>query len=306
MNTLEPKHPPGPDFVCIGMANSGTRWLFDLLESHADVRMPKLKELHFLDSGFREHLARNLWAKQIRKQHNGNQIDPRHVEFFMRYLESPLLEELRIIERQFHKDFSEPGFSLSAFRPEAHHYAWYESLFEPYRPFQTGDITPGYRRLPSDLIAQFHARYPNTRYLMMVRHPAERRISTYNKIITKNPDRKESILSGISKGKTFALDEGSDPPSVHSRWAEIVGSNRIHVVLLDDVKVTPRKVRRDVFAFLGLSEEPGKFKKSLPKNRKKGVFGKHLEPEHEQIIHKNSAEDVTRHKAAFGGASLNW
>ena len=40
---------PGPGFVCIGAQKGGTTWLYENLNSHPEVWMPPIKEIHYFN-----------------------------------------------------------------------------------------------------------------------------------------------------------------------------------------------------------------------------------------------------------------
>jgi hypothetical protein len=40
-----------PDFLCIGAQKSGTSWLQRNMETHPQVWLPPIKEVHYLDGG---------------------------------------------------------------------------------------------------------------------------------------------------------------------------------------------------------------------------------------------------------------
>jgi len=44
-----------PDFLCIGAQKAGTTWLHANLAKHPDIFLPKFKELHYFNSGYRKY-----------------------------------------------------------------------------------------------------------------------------------------------------------------------------------------------------------------------------------------------------------
>lgn len=44
-----------PDFLCIGAQKAGTTWLYANLSKHPDIFLPKSKELHYFNGGYRKY-----------------------------------------------------------------------------------------------------------------------------------------------------------------------------------------------------------------------------------------------------------
>lgn len=286
---------PGPDFIGIGLPASGTRWLYDSLVAHRAVRMPPIKELHFLDRGVLKASLERLQARP------GWSLPRRHRRFIATYERSGLLEELLRHEAGFQA--ARRAGVRSERLPTPAEFDLYERLFLPFRPFATGEVTPAYHRLSDRLIESFTDRFPGVKYLLMVRNPVERFLSSLNKRIAlgiltlEEADRRvEDALAGRG------LDEPS-PSRAFDRWTRHVGSGAVHAVLLDDVARDPVAAQRDIFAFLGLPT--GRMWFRVPGNRKQGLYPRTVSVDAE-ALRPAFADEIRACRERFGGATLTW
>ncbi len=167
----------GPDFIGIGIPASGTRWLYDALAAHPMIRMPLVKELHFLDRGVRSRRLAKLRARPAW------QLPRRHRRFVRVYERSGLLEQLVEHEARYHA--RERTGAPTDLLPSEAEFDLYQRLFQPFRPFVTGEVTPGYYRVSDRTIDAVATRFPHARYLLMVRHPVDRLLSSLNKRVAK-------------------------------------------------------------------------------------------------------------------------
>src|SRR4051812_44844536 len=78
----------GPNFFCIGPANSATTWLADQLKLYPDIWLPPIQELNYLSSGFSRfkgthnlELAWDWWSILKRLVRNKSLSPRRDLEF---------------------------------------------------------------------------------------------------------------------------------------------------------------------------------------------------------------------------------
>ncbi len=294
----------GPDFVCIGMPSSGTRWLYDNLQAHEDTQMPLIKELHFLDRGFRERSVRNVLKYLEAEAGAPVPLSAADRTFLKRYAECDLLPELRAAEQEYHEVFKTGASDETLFRPEGRHFDWYDSLFDCYRPKMSGDITPGYWRLNSDVIEAFHARYPEARYLAILRNPVARVVSAMNKKVHKGlksrADARRHLEAADSKLPRLL------PSRAIEKWSAVVGREAILVLTLDDVIADPQATRHRIYDFLDLSTDPAKIDLSLTDNRKQNRFPNLLGDVDTTNLRRRYDEEIERCRALIGGATFDW
>src|SRR4051812_31532975 len=157
--------PSGPDFICIGLQKAGTQWLYDQLQFHPALWMPPIKEFHYFDRRYRgklkprsgdisrlEEFAEDpVGTNKQRARRKARPLDQRDLEF------------LQLLH-------SHSGKRKSITR--------YSELFSPKGMLLSGDITPGYSRIGSELVRDLSEAFPNVRVIMLIRDPVQRMIST--------------------------------------------------------------------------------------------------------------------------------
>src|SRR3954466_11611689 len=143
----------GPDFICIGLPKAGTGWLYDQLEAHPAFWMPPVKELVYLN---REHPRLKF------VDGNGEAV--------------PRLEERERLVHRTNLDERDQGFLRYAAtcRGLPRDLERYAKLFQFKGALLSGDITPPYWALPTDIIVQVAARFPQTKIIVVLRDPVDR------------------------------------------------------------------------------------------------------------------------------------
>src|SRR4029453_6631672 len=127
----------GPDFLCIGVHKGGTTWLYQQLDSHPDFWMPPLKELHYLDQ-----------LSRVQRSSSPRCRDDRDRRF---------LQSINSLSANPYLDFE--------------HYA---RLFEPKGALLSGDISPNYSTLTSEVIRRVVTHFPKLKVIFLARDPVER------------------------------------------------------------------------------------------------------------------------------------
>lgn len=119
----------------------------------------------------------------------------------------------------------------------------------------TGEITPAYAILSREMIAKVHSWVPDAKLLFIMRDPVERAWSQARK------DYPELTGKPVAEASRDELAEFLDSPAVRRRgdyaaclanWMSVYPRERFWLGLLDDVRVDPAGVLRDVFDFLEL------------------------------------------------------
>ncbi|MEM7191709.1 MAG: sulfotransferase [Pseudomonadota bacterium] len=304
---------PGPDFVSIGMPLSGTRWLYDQLSAHEDVRLPKIKELHFLDRGIRAESAKKRLERQSQRERRDN-LDAADTLFLDRYINSPVSTELVEIEADYHRPPKQLGgrFDRTAnIALEARHFEWYLSLFEPFKPKITGDITPGYYAVNREKIAQFRSYCPKAKQILIVRRPADVVISKLKKRVRKGVMTKSevdrSFGAGPDRSAFFQAVCRVAPTRGFQNWSSVFGEDNIHVIIFDDIVADAETVRQELCRYLGLSVGPDSFSLAANHNRKQRKEGEEVVLDIDrEAISEALHEETERCKALFGGSTANW
>jgi len=214
----------GPDFLCIGAHKAGTTWLYQQLDSHPDFWMPPVKELHYFDQLARVHRASALRCR-----------DERDLRF---------LEMLKTVS-------AVPTIDLEN----------YGRLFEPKASLLSGEISPNYSTLSSEVIQQIVRYFPNLKVIFLARDPVERVWSHlsmevhYRQIEAFDPTNIDEVNRNLSRRGMLLR---SYPSAVVARWKRYVHPEQFRVYFFDDLKSNPAGLRRSVFRFLGADpDKPG-------------------------------------------------
>jgi len=148
--------PDGPDFICIGMSSSGTGWLFDQLKDHPDFWIPPVKEFSYL-------------RRDIYRLHGG--LTSKLELFRLHFDERSEVWSAR--RPRDHRDtkFLEEASRLAGLPRDIDRYS---ALFNSKGTAISGEITPGYALLDTEVILDVAAALPDVKILLMLRDPLER------------------------------------------------------------------------------------------------------------------------------------
>lgn len=141
-------------FVCIGAQKAGTTWLARMLQSHPDLFLTPVKEIHYFDHirGITEHLSNSKRRSRYRKYHQRmwtqwHRFDEHRGQWawYRDYMKSPIDD------------------------------AWYASLFRHRgtRRF-AGEVTPEYAILGQEGLSHLKRLAPDARVLFIMRNPVTR------------------------------------------------------------------------------------------------------------------------------------
>jgi len=287
--------PSGPDFICIGLQKAGTQWLYDQLQFHPDLWMPPIKEFHYFDRRYRgklkprsgdisrlEEFAEDpVGTNKQRARRKARPLDQRDLEF------------LQLLH-------SHSGKRKSIAR--------YSKLFSPKGMLLSGDITPGYSRIGSELVRDLSEALPNVRVIMLIRDPVQRMISTTLMMHRRGGLTDEQLVQDDTL-QSFATaerrEQRSYPSVIGPRWEKFFGE-RFRYFFFDDVVARPDIVRRDILTFLGA--DPAKPSADLPAgfNRKAKSVKPVVSPRLESFLAEYYKEELYRCADYFGGPAQDW
>lgn len=134
-------------------------------------------------------------------------------------------------------------------------YGWYERQF-PDKPEAKviGEISPSYFNEAS--VPERAKLYsPDLRILLSLRDPVERALSQHRHLVRigyiTGPDY--SFESALAINPSY-VEQGRY--AVHlGRWLACFPQNRVHVVLMEDIKEDPESAARGVYEFLGIAPD---------------------------------------------------
>jgi len=228
-----------PDFLCIGAQKAGTTWLHDNLHRHPQVWLPPVKELHHLD-----HRPPG-WRKRLFGK-------PAHLALARAHLKDTITAFA--LGRNSASDLA----WATRFCLLPRNDRWYASLF-PRPPGRiTGEVCPGYARIPAEAVAHVRRLMPDTRIVYLLRDPVERTWSAAAMRFRK-PGQGWSIET---------TDEGeierqlTDPRTLaHSdylrnlaAWRAHFPEERIFIGFFDLLKDDPHAFLGSILGFLGVDD----------------------------------------------------
>jgi hypothetical protein len=226
-----------PEFLCIGAQKSGTTWLQKNMESHPQIWLPPIKEVHYLDGG-KSSLFKTLFSdtKRARKGR------------------AYLVEQLRAIPRG--GDINELSWALRyCFMPRSD--AWYRSLFPEVPGKITGEICPGYARLRNDEVGRVHRLMPATKIIYLIRNPIERAWSYASQYFTSPRSKgRYGSVDRVPDGELqafFAADSAghSDYLGALDSWERYFGRGQMMVGIFDELATDPRSLFKHALDFIG-------------------------------------------------------
>ena len=218
----------GPDFLCIGAHKAGTTWLYQQLDFHPDFWMPPVKELHYFDQ-----------LSRVQRGGRPRSRDERDFRF---------LERLKSLS-------AEPDIDLEN----------YAQLFEPKASLLSGDISPNYSTLNSEVIRQVVGYFPNLKVIFLARDPVERVWSHlsmevhYRQIEPFDPANIDEVNRNLLRRGMLLR---SYPSAVVARWKRHVPQEQFRVYFFDDLQNNPAELRDSILRFLGA--DPDKPSNRLP------------------------------------------
>jgi hypothetical protein len=226
-----------PKFLCIGAQKSGTSWLQANMQTHPQIWLPPIKEVHYLDqrtSGIFKSLFSD--SKRARKGR------------------AYLMEQLRALPRSGNMD--ELRWALHyCFAPRSD--AWYSALFPDIPGKIAGEICPGYARLRNEGVARVHGLMPEAKIIYFVRNPVDRAWSYANQYFT-SPRRKGSY-GGPDKVPADELQAflrrdssgHSDFLGALDSWQRYYREDQMLVCFFDELASDPRALFRRILDFVG-------------------------------------------------------
>ncbi len=229
-----------PHFIGIGAQKAGTTWLYRNLLAHPQIWMPDYKEVHYFDK-------KANWSPSIVRRI----LSKRRVDYKWRRRIKRLIR-LHTIE-----SFSIRNLSRDLIRHmRSYDDAWYASIFEPSNGRTTGEITPAYSVLDSDMVAYVHDTLPEAKIIFMMRSPIERAWSQAVMSFDKAEKGQAPSVSRSRFLRRFDKRNNFRALTDYLRTLEIWGSfyqeDRIFVGFLEDVHFFPEKLLSRLYAFLGV------------------------------------------------------
>lgn len=298
----------GPTFIGIGQMKAGTSWLFDQFYNYPDLWMPRVKELHLFNSGFSFNTLENSFKTMLlqnSKTHKIRPQDPRSQAHWSKYEN---IDNIRRDYEFFAKIFLSPEgrkvrMRLRKFLQEnktvrVDEILWYKSLF-PDDMTVTGEITPGYCTLKPSLIATIVQSLPHTKFILFLRHPADRTRSHLSHM-TNNGQAHPDILHNVDAARNVLSENPhiksiSDAASIAERWLQ-AAPNRLCIIPFSRIRDKPKQVRLQVCEFLGLDSDD-KYFPNPPNFNAKASRRKDVTDNVQTFLHEELAPEIKSFEA---------
>jgi hypothetical protein len=284
----------GPDFFCVGAQKGGTQWLFDQVDNHPDFWMPPLKELHWFD-------VRRLPVESARRLHKRATRDLGALNLKCEADKRRALGEADIA---FLSEYISFGDVLVDLRKRAAVVA-YAPLFRHSGPLLTGDVTPGYSKLPHQDVRRIARNFPDAKVIFIARDPVARLWSQIGMRYSRNRGvdlGSDVVADMISEARYYRRSFQSQ---IVERWRKRIAHGQFGLFFFDDLLADPAGLRHRIISFLG--GDPAKPSRNLPPgfNRKQGQ-SLPMPDEIRDRVALAMADELRASATVLGGPAENW
>lgn len=238
-----------PDFLVVGVVKGGTTALYNLLDRHPDVHLPRIKETNFF-----------------------SRADMRPGDFSREYA-----LDVKLDVGKFIHDGMKEVVHIAQVQDPAH----YAALFGKATPGQVlGEVCPSYAICPSAAVA-IHATAPGTRIFFMLRDPVQRAWSQYIMNLREGKTLEQNFLKEVEQDdrrtkKGWGVNHqylalGRYAEQVE-RYRALFPKEQVHILLQEHFKQDPMATMRQLFTAIGVEpladmDLSGKFNEAaVPRN----------------------------------------
>lgn len=278
----------GPSFLGIGMAKAGTGWLFDQLKMHPDFWLPPVKEFAYLkrtERTLREHAVKQL--EQLRRGEcldwaNRRPDDGRDLAFL----------------KEAARGIGNPQDLAS-----------YGALFRYGEGKLTGDITPGYGSLPSEIISKIGETFPETKLILLARDPIERAWSHIS-MLARNRLFDRRLLEDLGRFRDFLNTDqrictSSSVMKTIRNWRNQAPNLKLRIFLFDDIISQPTRTLSDILEFLD-AKTPMPTTARPWLNAKKPLGKLDLTDQFRSVLVNHFEGELNECASTLGGAASEW
>jgi hypothetical protein len=228
----------GPKFLCIGAMKSGTTWLHRNLRNHAELWLPPIKELHYLDYCGKDRgglplLMRDVCSRRRAGRFFNHHIArigrgkrPRHLLWGLRYFMLPSNER------------------------------WYVSLF-PRSELVPGECTPAYGPASAEAIERLSKILPDLKLIYLLRNPVHRDWSNIAMRL-RRPWRGSIAIDGADATvverqlESVQRTRASQYIENLERWERFYPREQIFVGFFEQVQNEPEDLLIRILDFIGV------------------------------------------------------
>jgi hypothetical protein len=224
-----------PDFICVGAQKAATTWLYDVLSRTPGIYLPRIKELHYFSELY------SVDAKRFGPKHRADQIA--HIRKFHKSRNTGTDYERMVLDQLDHIESNELTDE------------WYKHIFSYAHDNEIiGEICPCYMALPVRGVRHVMSINPLMRILIVVRDPIDRlwshmRMHSKSGYMKLNP---EAVLRGdVEMGPYLRY---TDYATAIPRWQAMAGTDRVKVMLYDEIRNDAPAAVQDIFSFIGMPD----------------------------------------------------
>lgn len=233
-----------PDFYGIGVQKAGTTWLHAQLKQHPHIFMPPLKEIQYFNhlhipehrSWTDEHRLSRI-KKMIQNSMEQEKVNYKWIEYLAKCGKNELND------------------------------TWYSHFFSMANERITGEITPEYSLLSKEGIEHMLQLNPDSKFILLLRHPVERDFSHAKMILdhrgelnSENDDVEDKLLEVLDYKGVY---ERSEYQRIIEQW-EITLPNKanLYIGFYDWIKEKPQQLLEEVCTFIGTDYNEDYFKET--------------------------------------------
>jgi len=130
---------------------------------------------------------------------------------------------------------------------------WYEEQFEEAEEGQVkGEYSTSYLK-DENVPKRIHEAYPNAKLIVSLRNPVDRALSHIRHRQSKGILSKDASVKDVVEDKPEGglIEIGKYAKNL-KRYLGMFDKKQLHVILYDDIKSNPKKVVKELYAFLGV------------------------------------------------------
>ncbi len=215
-----------PDFLCIGTEKAGTTWLWDAMNHHPNVGVPRSKELRMFNQ------SRTFDANHFRAARQFFE-DPRAAPLRPEFLER-VATEMRL---------------LYGGMPA------YLRIFGQLKEPIVGELTPQYCVQPIERVELMHQVAPDARIVYMLRDPVARVLSGARMVLRNDqpPLSDHQFIKAATHPMQMAF---CNAPNHIDKFAKVFGEEKIGVFFFDDIAERPADLLHEFCDFVGAERAP--------------------------------------------------
>lgn len=228
-------------FVCVGAQRAGTQWLARMLETHPDIFVTPVKEIHYFDhiAGITEHLSRRRRRSRYRKYHQ------------RLWTQWHKFAHHRAQWRWFHAYMRSPIDD-----------SWYASLFNHRGARRiAGELTPEYAIIGRAGMEHLKRLAPRARMIFIMRNPVAR---TWSQVLHQCRSRGLDATRLTTEQVVAMIDEPrfrelGDYARTLDDLAAVFPADQIMTLFYEDMHADRHAALERVCRFIGVGFAPEYF-----------------------------------------------